>query len=231
MASFPVIKTKDGIVSVHIDNREKHFTLEPLPPGFIDWQITERLKVFEFLRRGEKPAFLSPHLPTLLTLSDINTDHPINAASKGVGLVPLDEELPSLTTQLQESLKTLQGSDQHSALNHRLNAAMLLYGNQEKINRFCLGGLEIFETKSFSNIIRDPRVSLFFVGNFPLYQCYQINCIAEIIDVNQDFYKFVTSMRGLFEMENFHFQQPMYPYAIKYHTIQVFDKSLKVRDK
>jgi len=189
------------------------------------------LKVFEILKRKEKPAFLSPHLPTLLTLSDKNTEFPMNAASKGVGLVPLDEEMYSLTNQLQESLKTLQGSDYRSSLQQRLQTAMLLYGDHEKINRFCLGGLEIFETKSFLNIIRDPCVSLFFVGNSPVYPSYQINCIAEIIDADQWFYKFILSMRRLFEMEKFHFQQPMYPYAIKYHTIQVLDKSLKVRDK
>jgi hypothetical protein len=187
--------------------------------------------MFELLKRGDKPAFLSPHLPTLLTVSDKRTDFPINAASKGVGLVPIDEELQALTNQLRESLDQSRDSSHRETFHHRLQAAMLLYGDPGKINRFCLGGLEIFETKSYTNIVRDPRVSLFFVGGSPEYRSYQINCIAEIITSDQWFYKFIAAMRNLFETETFHFQQPSYPYAIKYHAIQVIDKSLKVREK
>ena len=93
MVRFPLIKTKEGIVTVQIENQEKQFALEPLPNNFIDWQINERLKMFELLKRGENPTFLSPHLPTLITLSDENNGFPMNAASKGVGLVPQDKEL------------------------------------------------------------------------------------------------------------------------------------------
>jgi len=231
MNPSPSIQIKGGTVTVVIANQEKQFTLAPLPSEFIEWQITERLKIFDDLTTGKKPAFFSPHLPMLLTLSDKNMEFPINAASKGVGLVPHDDQLHSLTQRMQESIKTLQDGDWHSSLLQRLEIAKLLYGNREHINRFCLGGLEIFETTSFSNILRNPRVSLFFVGSSPTYQSYQINCIAELIPNDQWFYKFISSMRSLFEMESFHFQQPKYPYAVKYHTIQVLEKSLKIRGK
>jgi hypothetical protein len=105
----------------------------------------------------------------------------------------------------------------------------MLYGSPDKIDRFCLGGLEIFETRSFTNMMNDPRVSLFFVGGSPSYKSYQINCIAEIIDPTKIFYQFISTIRSLFEQEKFHYQQPKYPYAVKYHVIEVFDKSLKVR--
>ncbi len=223
------IQIRRGIVTVKFANQKKNFTLVPLPTEFIDWQITERMKIFDDLTQGKKPTFFTPHLPMLLTLSDKSMEFPINAASKGVGLVPNDSQLHSLTQHLQEAIETLQGLEHHSSLYRRLEIAKLLYGNHENINRFCLGGLEIFETTSFSNILRDPRVSLFFVGSSPTYQSYQINCIAELIPSDQWFYKFISSMRSLFEMESFHFQQPKYPYAVKYHTIQVLDKSLKIR--
>lgn len=231
MGPSQYIQIKGSTLTVDIANQEKHFTLAPLPGEFIDWQVNERLKIFDDLTKQKKPTFFSPHLPTLLTISDKTMEFPINAASKGVGLVPYDDQLHSLSQRLQESIKTLQGLDLHTSLLQRLEIAKLFYGSQNHINRFCLGGLEIFETTSFSNIIRDPRVSLFFVGNSPTYLSYQINCIAEIIPSDQWFYKFISSMRSLFEMESFHFQQPKYPFAVKYHTIQVLDKSLKIRGK
>jgi hypothetical protein len=231
MLTFPVIKKQDGSISFIAHGKQTHFMEKPLPTEFIEWQVAERLKVFQSLTRGEKPDFLTSHLPTLITFSHESIEFPLNIASKGVGLTPVETELPTLVNQLHSILKDLQNIDHNSSLQKRLDAALLLYGNPEKIDRYSLGGLEIFETQSFSNIISDPRISLFFVGNAPTYRSYQINCIAEIVDSAQLFYQFVISMRGLFEQASFHFQQPKYPYAIKYHVIQVLDKSLQVRGK
>jgi hypothetical protein len=228
MLTFPVIETHDDSLTIVTHGKQTHFTVKTLPTEFIEWQIAERMKVFQSLTRGGKPEFLAAHLPTLITFSREPNEFPLNVASKGVGLTPVEMDLPSLVNQLHSILKDLQNISHNSSLQKRLDAALLLYGNPEKIDRYRLGGLEIFETQSFSNILSDPRVSLFFVGGAPSYRSYQINCIAEIIDSSQLFYEFVLSMRGLFEQASFHFQQPKYPYAIKYHVIQVLDKSLQV---
>jgi hypothetical protein len=231
MLTFPVIEKHDDSITIVTHGKQTHFIVQPLPTEFIKWQIAERMKVFQSLLRGEKPEFLASHLPTLITFSRESNEFPLNVASKGVGLTPVDMELPSMVNQINSILKNLQNTDHTSSLQKRLDAALLLYGNPDKIDRYCLGGLEIFETQSFSNILIDPRVSLFFVGGAPAYRSYQINCIAEIVDPAKLFYQFVISMRGLFEQASFHFQQPKYPYAIKYHVIQVLDKSLQVRRK
>ncbi len=231
MITFPVIEKHDDSITIVTHGKQTRFIVQPLPTEFIEWQIAERMNVFQSLLYGGKPEFLASHIPTLITFSRELNEFPLNVASKGVGLTPVELELPSLVNQLHSILKDVQNIDHTSSLKKRLDAALLLYGYPEKIDRYRLGGLEIFQTQSFSNILTDPRVSLFFVGGAPAYRSYQINCIAEIIDSAQLFYQFVLAMRGLFEQASFHFQQPKYPYAIKYHVIQVIDKSLQVRRK
>jgi len=231
MLTFPVVEKQNGYITIIAHGKQIRFKEQQLPTEFIEWQIADRLKVFQSVTRGKKPVFLASHLPTLITFTHELVDFPLNVVSKGVGLTPVETELPTLVNQLYSSLKDLQNTDHSSSLQKRLDAALLLYGHPDKIDRYCLGGLEIFETQSFSNILNDPRVSLFFVGVAPTYHSYQINCIAEIVDSTQLFYQFVISMRGLFEQASFHFQQPKYPYAIKYHVVQILDKSLQVRGK
>jgi hypothetical protein len=230
MTRFPQIARDGHVLLVRVNGHQKRFQQVPLPVPFIDWQIAERKQMFQYLKNKKNPVFFAPHLPTLITLSGKDIEFGVNAASKGVGLVPIDDEIHAITMKMVNVVKTLNHTDPSSVLQPRLDAAMLLYGNAEKINRFCLGGLEIFETQSFLNIMNDPRVSLFFVGGAPLYKSYQINCIAEIIEPSHIFYQFVSAMRNLFEQEKFHYQQPRYPFAIRYHVINVLDKSLKVRD-
>ncbi len=229
MITLPLVRVHDDALTVTIQGVPKHFLLQSLPTEFIEWQINERRSLFQTLAQGIKPNFLSSHIPTLLTLNRTNDDFPLNAASKGVGLVPDDPLISTMTKQLKRMNAELQQKEFFQSLPDRLRALELLYGDMTKINRRALGGLEIFETRSFMNIAQDPRISLFFVGGSPMYKSYQLNCIAEIIDAGEAFYEFVRSIRSLFEEASFHFQQPKYPYAIKYHVVQVLDKSLRVR--
>ena len=200
-----------------------------MPNEFINWQISERIKLFNFLKDKKQPEFFNPHLPTLLTIDKKKTDFLMNAACKGVGLVPHDKELEQFTKHIHSVIEQFETTDFDENIRKRIEGAMILYDSPEKIDSFALGGLEIFETRSFENILNNPFVSLFFVGASPQYKSYQINCIAEVTEKNHSFYKFMISMRNLFEEAKFHFQQPVYPYAIKYHVIEVLDKSLKVR--
>ncbi|MBU7024606.1 MAG: hypothetical protein HXS40_10615 [Theionarchaea archaeon] len=199
-----------------------------LPSEFIEWQIEERRKTFNLLKGEGRPTFLAPHLPTLITVNPDTPHFPINAASKGVGLVPEPSEMPEIVTQLGQTASRVKGKDFFSTLKERISAAELFYASQ-KIDVHSLGGLEIFEGTSFSNMTKNPFVSLFFVGGAPSYKSFQVNCVAEIVEKGHPFYQFVASMRALFEEGSFHFQQPAYPYAIHYHVSGVLDKSLKIR--
>jgi len=225
------IKKENPYIECVTNNRKKKFILQELPEEFINWQINERIQLFDFLKNKKQPIFFNPHLPTLITLNTNKIEFPINAACKGIGLVPTNIELGKLTKKINEILNNVTKTDFDSSIHKRIEGAMLLYGYPKKIDRFCLGGLEIFSSQSYKNILKNSTVSLFYVGTRPDYKSYQINCIAEIIKKNDSFYKFMMSMRSLFEEAGFHYQQTSYPYAIKYHVVEVFDKSLKVRSK
>jgi hypothetical protein len=162
-------------------------------------------------------------------MSHLVVSPPINAVCKGIGLVPTEGSLEELTDQIQGVLQECDPSDFAGSIRKRIEGAMFLYGSPEKIHRSMLGGLEIFGMKSFQNIKNNPCISLFFVGSGPQYLSYQINCIAEIIPSTDRFYTFMISMRQLFEQASFHYQQPTYPYAVRYHVVEVLEKSLKVR--
>jgi len=218
-------------VSISMKNEEKNkYPYQQLPDDFIDWQIEERHTIFNSLIKHSQPDFSLPHLPVLITRDDKNKNFPINAVCKGIGLVPRGPMMDVLTNEIQSILKDIKEKDFQSTLTSRIEAASLLYEHKEKIDTSTLGGLEIFESKSYGNIRKNPHVSLFFVGKSPRYRSYQINCLAEIIQPEDPFYSFIASMRALFEYETFHYQQPSYPYAIKYHVLEVIDKSLRIRD-
>lgn len=225
------VNQKNESIEFNVKNRKSKYNLQKLPDDFIIWQINERLKLFDGLKNKKAPVFLSSHLPTLITINNNKTEFQVNAACKGVGLVSTDCQMNKLSDKINDILKKIDKHDFYESIDKRIQGAKLLYENKEKIDKYSLGGLEIFETKTYNNILKNPFVSLFYVSTFPSYKSYQINCIAEIFDKNHPFYRFMISMRSLFEEARFHYQQPVYPYAIKYHVIEVLDKSLRLRKK
>lgn len=230
MKPLPATVTSSGNqIQVRIANNAIQYNLAPLPPEFIEWQIKERMQLFDLLQKNEMPKFLSSHLPTLITYDRNKADFPVNAACKGVGLVPVYDELEQITQKLKVALPKIAGFDFKSSLKQRLDYAMLFFNNPTKIDPYHLGGLEIFESQSYNNILHNPCVSLLFVGDSSTYKSYQLNCVAELIPENTIFYDFVRTIRSLFEEAQFHYQQPKYPYAVRYNIVEVIEKSLKVR--
>jgi hypothetical protein len=216
-------------IQVEINNNTKQLKLAQLPPEFIEWQIRERMKLFEMLEKNEMPKFLSSHLPTLITYDKNKPDFPVNAACKGIGLVPVYDELNPITQKLKAQLPAIAGSDFKSSLKQRLECAKLFFNSTTKIDPFRLGGLEIFEAQSYKNVIENPCVSLLFVGDSSTYKSYQLNCVAEVTPQETQFYNFVRAIRSVFEEAKFHYQQPAYPFAIRYNIVEVIEKSLKLR--
>jgi hypothetical protein len=212
-----------------LGSSRKQLNLAQLPPEFIDWQIKERLKLFDMLQKNQMPKFLSSHLPTLITYDRNKLDFPVNAACKGIGLVPVCDELEPITQELKAQLSTFAGSDFKSSLTQRLECAKLFFNSRTNFDPCRLGGLEIFEAKSYKNIVQNPYVSLLFVGDSSTYKSYQLNCIAEVTAQDTPFYNFVRAIRSVFEEAQFHYQQPAYPFAIRYNIVEVIEKSLKVR--
>jgi len=215
--------------TIKLKSNKNLYRLTELPERFITWQLSERKKLYDFMQNGKQPDFLSSHLPSVITIDKDNRNFPVNAACKGIGLIPRDDEMINISNKIENLKKEIENKDFISTLRLRIEGAKTLYNDVNKINNTALGGLEIFETQTYNNILKNPFVSIFFVGDSPTYPSYQINCIAEIFDSSHPFYSFMINMRSLFEEAGFHYQQPVYPYAIRYNVIDVLDKSLKFR--
>ena len=225
-------ENESGLIKKEEEIIREHKT-ETLPDSFITWQVSERMRMFKQLQSNIKPTFFAPHLPTLITYdsSEEGLAFPVNAACKGVGLVPNRKNISTIVKQLSEAYNHIESKGFEETLQDRINLASMFYSKLDSIDKKSLGGIEIFESKSYENIMKNHYVSLFFIGGIPDYKSYQINCVAEIIDSGQPFNEFIRLMRGLFEDARFHYQQPVYPYVIKYHVVQVMEKTLKVRHR
>ncbi|MHB1443893.1 MAG: hypothetical protein ACYCXO_14285, partial [Candidatus Humimicrobiaceae bacterium] len=224
------VKKIEDYIQVKYEDSLSEFKLVNLPEDFINWQIFERKNMFDFLKKGENPSFFSPHLPTLVTWDIFKKDFMVNLACKGIGLIAKENKMESITREIRKVLNQIQNLSFKDSIRERVEAALILYKDKSNIDYNALGGIEIFESTSFKNILTNPQVSLFYVGSAPVYKSYQINCIAEILKPESILYQFIKSIRELFEEANFHFQQPKYPFAVRYHVIEVLDKSLKLRN-
>jgi len=210
----------------------KEHKTEALPDSFISWQVSERMRIFKQLESNLKPTFLAPHLPTLITYdSSEGVSFPVNAACKGIGLAPKNKDIDTIVEELSGAYKSIKSNRIEETIQDRVKIASMFYSKHDIIDKKSLGGIEIFQSKSYKNIMQNPYVSLFFIGGIPGYKSYQINCVAEITESGHPFDDFIRLMRGLFEDAKFHYQQPVYPYVIKYHVVQVLEKTLKVRHR
>ena len=102
-----------------------------------------------------------------------------------------------------------------------------IYSAPERLDRRCLGTLEIFQGQTFKNIRQDARVSLHYTGVGPDYPSFQINAVAEIVEPGDARFEYLYWARQLFEHDSFHIQQPAYPSGYVFWLGEVFDKSSK----
>ena len=151
MVTINVNQEKECI-EVETNNKKSKYNLQKLPDDFIQWQINERIKLFDDLKNRKQPKFLSSHLPTLVTINNDRKNFPVNAVCKGLGLVTIDIQLNKVSDEIKAILNEINKIDIFESIDKRIQGAMLLYDNKEKINKYALGGLEIFETKTYNNI-------------------------------------------------------------------------------
>ena len=211
------------------DGTTAEHAIKGLPPEFITWQMEARQALFQHL--GSEPSIptFAPHLPTLATWGE-GALFP-NLAAKGVGLLPKDELLEEYATEFENLLTRLADRPWPQTIQERVAAAQRFYGRVEAVDRRCLGGLEIFEGTTYRNLLSNPFASLLYVGPGPRYRSFQLDCVVEVLSPGDSRYRFIRSIRGLFEHERFHYQQPDYPFGYVFWVVEARDKSLKVRRK
>jgi len=195
------------------------------PKDFIEWQSKSRLQMFIRLNQAGAGAIHSQpaHLPVVGTLGEGN--FPINLACRGIGLLPKTEVISQYIDLLNEAKFHTATIDVQDSLPYRVKPMRQFYETIKDIDPMILGGLEIFEGKTFANIRANPFVSIIYSGEPPHFPSYQFNCIAEILLPEDIRYQFLLAARELFAFDAFHITQNSYPFGYAFHLVEIIDKT------
>ena len=189
-----------------------------LPIEFIKWQIESRAEMCRTIAlQGAGGVRKMPaHLPVLATHC---LDGSINLATKGIGLLPSDKVIDEFTSIFKNV-----ASNAGCGIRDRVDALMNLYSEPGNFDVTKLGGLEIFEGSTFSNLRRDPRASLLFTGEAPSFVSYQIDGRAEFVSKDDRHFEYLLAARELFARDSFHVLQTNYPLGFVLNVTNVRDK-------
>lgn len=205
-------------------------TLDAIPPKFLEWLVSSRVKFLDNLLQGKPMRFFSAHLPTMVTWSKDAAHFPVNMTTKGIGLIPKKELLQEYTELFEETAQQALSSDWDKSIADRIDANKRLYSDISHFEPSLMGGLEIFEGKAYENLKENPYAGLLYVGmdvteNGMEYISFQVNAEVEIIDKRNPYYDFLLNSRKLFEFDKFHLYQPDYPFGYLIKVKEVRDKS------
>jgi hypothetical protein len=217
-----LVRMPDGRpVSVHV---------KELPEDFVRWQLDYKHSVYDAIERNEYIAFNAGHLPVVGTWSD-ESPFP-NLANKGVGFTPKDEYIEHYLEVVESAVERIETLPPHAVDDTRelrIETARSFYRHPEHIDWRRLGLLEIFEGSTLRNLAVNPRASVLWTGNSPVFVSYQVDCLVEVIPPEDPRYRFAWAMRRLFEYEPFHVVQTMYPYAYCFWVTGFKNKTPKRR--
>ena len=107
-----------------------------------------------------------------------------------------------------------------------------LFVDESKVDRFRLGIIEMYGTETYTNILSDPRVCLGFSWRDEktrLHHAIQLNCIAEIVEPDDPFYRYMRALRGLFSSRFVDLRRPEYVCAYKIWISEAKPKHLEDR--
>ncbi|MFN3974458.1 MAG: hypothetical protein ACK4K2_04160 [Dehalococcoidia bacterium] len=201
------------------------FTLTSLPDAFLQWQLTSRRVLFSsHLATGDRVRRFQAHLPVVVTYSSHGV-FPVHTANKGVGLLPRLEYLQPYIQAFKGLLAQVDKGTWQETLAQRIAMVDSLYSAPHRLDRRCLGSLEIFLGQTYRNILADPRVTLHYTGEGPNYPSFQVNAIAQVVYPGDPHFEFLYWARQLFEYDAFHIQQPAYPAGYLFWVCEVYDKS------
>jgi len=206
------VSIKDNTVSFEKDGKLNDFVVSELPQKFVRWQLDYKNSIYDAIEKDEYIAFNAGHLPVVGTWNP-SSGFP-NLANKGIGFTPKDEHLDYYLNLVEGAVEKISKLPPH-AVNEtrdlRIATAREFYAHPDHIDWRRLGLLEIFEGTTYKNLIENPMASILWTGNSPVFVSYQVDCIVEIIPVEDKRYKFSWAMRRLFEYEPFHVVQTIFP--------------------
>ncbi len=213
------------------DGEGRNYEILPLPPLFLQWQSESRKRLFDMIKnQGTQSIKMQPaHLPVLATNGE--EEFSINLANKGLGMLPKASLLDKYVNEYETILAETKDMEWKESIFQRMNIVQEFYNNTENFDPNLLGGLEIFEGKTFQNIKNNPKASLLFTGEAPKFPSYQFNGIMKIIDKSDPYFRFLLAARQLFARDPFHVLQAEYPFGYLFYTTEIKDKTPYSRKK
>jgi hypothetical protein len=198
-----------------------------LPDRLIDWIDGGRRAMYERIvgtEDGQAVDFFSQHLPAVLTYN-YDSVFPFNCGNKGVGFLPKAECLDEFVGLYRETLEQTRGAPWRESLRSRLEAVSRFNFDRDAIDYRCLGSLEIFEKKTFHNLLQLPLAALLYTGTCPTYTSFQLNCVVEVIAPDDPRHGFLALSRTMFEYDGFHIAQPRFAYAYVFWISEAVEKT------
>jgi|YelNatPaOPRAMG01_1025707.scaffolds.fasta_scaffold00010_145 hypothetical protein len=226
-----IVRAEAGFVHwINRHGKQRQWAIVPLPEAFVRWQLEWRATLYKALRSAEKRTqFAPPHLPVLATLNGAKAPAPINLAAKGVTLLPREDRLQEVVDQIEQFAARGAEPDYSTTWRERVGLVERIFADAASFHPSALGGLEIFEGRTYRNLVRDPRASLLFLSGGPDFVSYQIDVIAELVRENDLRYRYLSGLRRLFEGAPFHVPQSRYGCGYVFWVIGVSDKTPRTR--
>lgn len=194
------------------------------PDSFVAWQIATRTKGLKIFLGEEKgvPNF-SAHTVVMNTHSD--DAFPVNSCIKGLGLVPREDLLEPLATEILEMIQLSREVGPEKTFADRVRFIQRLYGNERNFDRRFLSSIEMYHMKTYANIESDPRSNLLFYDPMTGYSI-MFHVVTELMPRGTDFYRYVTAIHDLFHLpKDPETKVDRYAYAYRYWLVEAYDKT------
>ncbi|MBF0432938.1 MAG: hypothetical protein HQK83_16765, partial [Fibrobacteria bacterium] len=210
-------------ITVSSDTGLQTLSLRELTTELVDWMNSGRKDVYKRLLNNTPVRFFEAHLPVLVTQQPGSFG--FNCANKGVGFLPKHEYLDEYINLFQETIDNTRNKPIQESLKERIKAVSDFYFKPEKMDTRLLTSLEIFEKRTYNNIVNNPLVSLHYTGALPDYTSFQLNCAVEIVGPEDPRYTFIKLARVMFEFDDFHITQRQFPHAYLFWISEVLNKT------
>lgn len=178
---------------VWTDGRAIALPVVSLPAVFMDWQIRTRIANVRFFLTGQGGHDFAVHTGYMATLGPPGA-FPLNAAAKGIGLLPRGD-LSSLTGEIDALVARTLAEGEQKTRQARLQFLLKLYETVPFQARV-LTTIEIYGKATWRNIMADPRCTVLFSS----YRntSYAVNGVAEVVRPEHPVYRYVVALHDLF---------------------------------
>lgn len=213
-----------ALIRAKVEGKWQDFNIQHLPEGFMSWNLKERIRSLEGIKRHEMPNFAGPHSGMVASHGSNPGDSRItlNNAVKGMGFLPKADAIGMLLGELKAT------SD--SSMEYKLNWLSDLYSKRKDLlDDTKQVSLELYAkpdyaTHTFLNQMTDPAVSIVFLD----IPSYEVRAITQLIDpadpeLNEYQKQVVEYVNGIHDY--FHGAAPRKSIVAVYHVIEVFDNS------